>query len=122
MKILLCATIAALFAFSAAAADVTGKWSGSYSFENGNGGGAFMSLKQSGTTITGTAGPGEDQQWPVTVGKIQGNTVSIELKSPEDGAVYKLQLTLAGDNLKGEITAGGGDQTMKGKLEVARVK
>src|ERR1700682_861254 len=120
MKILWCAMIAALFAFSAAAADVSGKWSGNYTFENGNGGAAFMSLKQSGTTLSGTAGPGEDQQWTITSGKIQGNTVSIELKSPQDGAIYKIQLTLAGDNLKGDLTATGGDQSMKGKLDLAR--
>ena len=122
MKILMCALLAALVVLTASAADITGKWSGSYSFENGNGGTAYVVFKQSGAAVSGTAGPGEDQQWAIEKGKIEGNKVTFELKSPDDGSVYKLELMLAGDTLKGSVTAGAGDQSMKGKIEVTRVK
>jgi hypothetical protein len=122
MKLFLCACLIALVAFTAAAADITGKWSGTYSFDNGNSGAAFVIFKQSGTAVSGTAGPGEDQQWAIEKGKVDGNKVVFEIKSPDDGTIYRLELTLAGDTLKGSVTAGAGDQSMKGKIEVARVK
>ncbi len=123
MKILACALLVALVAFTAAAADVTGKWTGTYTFDSGDSGAAVVVLKQSGTTITGTAGPGEEQQWPLQNGKIAGNKISCEVKNPDDGVVYKIELTLAGDSMKGEVSAAGPDgQTMKGKIEVSRAK
>jgi opacity protein-like surface antigen len=122
-KILVCSLLAILVAFTALAADATGKWSGTYSFETGTEGAAVVNLKQSGTTITGTAGPGEDQQWPIQNGKIAGNKLTAELKSPDDGTVYKLELVMDGDNMKGGLSATTPDgQSMKGKLELARVK
>ncbi len=122
-KICVCVLLTILVAFAAAAADVSGKWSGTYNFDNGNNGPAVMILKQSGATITGTAGPGDDQQWPIQNGKISGNKITGELKSPDDGSVFKLELTLDGDNMKGDISASTPDgQAMKGKLEMARVK
>ena len=122
MKIFFCVLLTALFAMTAAAADVTGKWTGSYSFENGNSGAAFATLKQAGAILSGTAGPSEDNPWPIQNGKIQGNTITFEIKSTDDGTLYKCQLTLAGDSLKGEVTATAGDQSMKGKLELSRAK
>ena len=63
-KILVCSLLAALMALAAAAADVNGKWSGSLTTESGQPGTAFAILKQSGTAVTGSAGPDESQQWP----------------------------------------------------------
>jgi len=122
MKLFLCAFLTALIAFTAAAADVSGKWSGTYTFENGDSGVAFMVLKQANSTVSGTAGPGEEQQWTVQNGKIAGDKLTLELQSPADGVLYKIELTVSGDSLKGSVSAGQGGQTMKGKLEVARVK
>jgi hypothetical protein len=123
MKFLVCVLLTVLLAVAAFGADVSGKWSGTYTFEDGNSGAAFMLLKQSGGTISGTAGPGEDQQWAIQNGKVDGNKISFELKSPDDGATYKLELTLAGDTMKGAVTAGaGGGQGVKGKIELARAK
>ncbi|HYW41751.1 MAG TPA: hypothetical protein VE959_02765 [Bryobacteraceae bacterium] len=122
MKIFLCVLLTAVFAIGAAAADVSGKWTGSYTFENGNSGAAFMTLKQAGAVLSGTAGPAEDSMWPIQNGKIQGNTLIFEIKSSDDGTIYKCQLTLSGDSLKGEVSVSAGDQSMKGKLELSKVK
>ncbi len=123
MKVLVCALLMVLVCLTAVAADASGKWSGSFTTESGEGGGAFVVLKQSGSAITGTAGPDESQQWEIQKGKIEGSRISIEVKHPESGAVYKVEVTLAGDNLKGDLTATMPDGTaMKGKIELARVK
>jgi len=121
MKTLVCALLTALFAMTAMAADVTGKWTGTFTPEGQNPGNCYVVLKQSGTTITGTAGPDENQQWPLTNGKAQGNKITGEVSSP-DGAIYKLDLVLEGEHIKGDVTATVGGQAMKAKLDVTRAK
>jgi len=121
MKTLVCTLLIALFAMTAFAADVTGKWSGTFAPEGQDPSGAFVVLKQSGTTLTGSAGPDEGQQWPLANGKIAGNKITGEVTSP-DGVVYKLDLVVDGDHIKGDVTAIREGQSMKGKVDVARQK
>src|ERR1051325_1915328 len=102
MKTLVCTLLIALCAMTAIAADVSGKWSGTFSPADGDSNNAYAVLKQTGSTVTGTAGPGEDQQWPFT-GKIEGNRLTGEVKSP-DGPVFKLDMMLDGDTLKGDAS------------------
>jgi nitrous oxidase accessory protein NosD len=122
MRLFVCVALIVFLAFAAAAADVSGKWSGSFKPDEGEDGHGFLILKQSGNVITGTGGPDEGEQWPILSGKIAGDKVSIEVKSP-DNVIYKCELTLAGDSLKGDVVATGPDgHSMKGKLDLARVK
>jgi hypothetical protein len=108
--------------FVAAAADVSGKWSGSVTPENGDGGSAYVILKQSGNTLTGSGGSDANDQWPGLEGTIDGNKVSFQVKSTADGTVYKCTLVLDGDRLKGEVAFTTSDgQSGKGTLELARV-
>jgi hypothetical protein len=121
MKTLVCSLLFALCAITALAADVTGKWTGTFTPDGGEPQPATIILKQSGTTLTGSGGPDESQQWPIEGGKVDGNRVTGSVKSP-DGAVYTIDVTLDGDHLKGSISADMGGQTMKGKMDVARAK
>ena len=121
MKTFLCAFLFAVFAMTALAADVTGKWAGSFSPDGGDPSPAFVILKQTGTSVTGTAGPEEGQQWPLTNGKLVGNKFTGEVSSP-DGMVIKLDLILEGDHIKGDAAIVHDGQTIKGKIDVARVK
>jgi opacity protein-like surface antigen len=124
-KMLLCSYLVVAMALAAAAADVTGKWSGSFTPEGGQPGTAYAILKQSGTALTGSAGPDESQQWPDLKGTIHGDKVTVEVKSTSDGTVYKCDLVLEGDHLKGDVSAtagGGGGQALKAKMDLARVK
>jgi hypothetical protein len=121
MKTLVCTLAFALFAMTAMAADVTGKWSGTFSPEGQDPSGAFVVLKQSGTTLTGTAGPDEGQQWPLANGKIQGNKITGEVTSPE-GMIFKLDLVVEGDQIKGDVNATRDGQPMKAKVDLKRVK
>jgi uncharacterized protein (DUF2147 family) len=121
-RILVCTLLACMAVLAASAADVNGKWTGTFTPEGGGGGAAYMVLKQTGTTVTGTAGPDENQQWPDLKGTIKGDKVTAEVKNPEDGTVYKCELTLSGDKLKGEVIASQNGQTQKAQLDLTRVK
>jgi hypothetical protein len=106
----------------AAAADVSGKWSGSFTPENGDGGSAYVILKQTGSTITGSGGPDANDQWPGLEGTIDGNKLTFQVKSTEDGTVYKGTLVLNGDHLKGDVVFTAGDgQSGKATLDLTRV-
>ena len=121
MKTLVFGLLFALCAITALAADVSGKWSGTFTAEGGEPQPAFMILKQSGSALTGSGGPDENEQWPLENGKVDGNKITGSVKSP-DGAVYTVNLVLEGDHLRGEITAKQEDRTMKGKMDVTRAK
>jgi hypothetical protein len=120
-RIFVCFLLAVAVAAIAMAADVTGKWTGSFTPENGEAHTALLVLKQDGAAITGTAGPDESQQFPIQTGKIDGNKVVLEI-SPSEGAVYHMELVLDGDHLKGDMTAKRDDGTMTAKLDVSRAK
>ncbi len=112
----------AFFVLAAAllAADATGSWSGNVTI-GGETRSAYAVLKQSGANLTGTAGPGEGEQWPIQNGKIEGNKVSFAVSDP-NGAVYKVSVTLDGNKAAGEVTVDGGPEAMSGKIELSRVK
>ncbi len=121
-KILVCSLLASVMALAAAAADVTGNWSGSFTPEGGQAGTAYAVLKQAGAAVTGSAGPAEDQQWTGLKGTIRGDKVVVEVQAT-DGTVYKCDLVLAGDHLKGDVSfTPSGGQPMKAKMDIARVK
>jgi hypothetical protein len=107
---------------TAAAADLTGKWSGSFTSETGDTGSAYIVVKQSGSRITGSGGPDANTQWPGLTGAIAGNKVSFQVTSADDGTVYKCSLAIEGDHLKGEVlfTPPQG-QEMKATLDLTRV-
>lgn len=108
-------------ALTAAAADVTGKWSGSFVSDGGDSGSAYLILTQSGSALTGSGGPDANEQWPGLKGEVSGNKVTLEVKSVSDGTVYKCTLVLDGDHLKGDVvfTPAGG-QPGKAKLDLTR--
>jgi len=121
-KAFLCLLLAAALA-AAGAADVNGKWSGGFSTESGGAGTAYAVLKASGTTLSGTAGPNEQDQWPIQNGKVAGSKVSLVVKSPNDGVSYSCDLVLDADHLKGDMTVTRPDgQTQKAKMDLTRVK
>ncbi|MBI1896567.1 MAG: hypothetical protein HYS04_08535 [Acidobacteria bacterium] len=59
-----------LLAATAVAADLTGKWSGSFDVTNAQGetrpDRAYMDLKQAGEEVTGTAGPNSEKQLQIS--------------------------------------------------------
>jgi hypothetical protein len=127
MKVLIFLVLASALALSATDNNVTGKWSGPTVLARPDGtnedGSAFAILKQEGSRITGTAGPDETTQWPITKGAIAGDKVTLEVKDADGVTTYKLSLVLEGDHLKGPFTFNTSDgQTVSAKVDFTRVK
>jgi len=125
MRTLLCLFVLAALACAAIAdVDVTGKWSGSFNMTGPNGetkdGTALLMLKQSGTDITGTVGPSEDEQFAIQKGKIEGDKITLE--ADHGGHTMKIDLVLAADRITGEAHMSAEGQTLKAKIDVSRAK
>jgi len=105
------------------AEDLTGQWSGSFIITmdgETKDDAAYMVLKQTGTELTGTAGPNADQQWKIEKGKVEGNKVTFEVVA--DGPTLKFELTLAEGHLKGDAKAEFDGKTLKAAVDVQRKK
>jgi len=126
MKALLSIIALAIFALTASAdTNATGIWSGSFNITGPDGqvheDTAYFVLKQTGSEITGSVGPNEDQQFPIQKGKIEGNKILIE--ADHEGHPIKLSLVIAENRITGEASMNNEDgQEMKAKLDVKRSK
>jgi hypothetical protein len=124
MKIFPFALLLVLAALTAAAADVTGAWSGSFKITLPDGqtrdDTVYFALKQNGTTITGTAGPNAGQQVPIAKGSISGNRVTLEVPVPD--GMFQFDVVLDGEHLRGEVTRTAGGQSMKARVDSIRVR
>ena len=83
------------------AADVTGKWVGDMALNGGAAMSACVHLKQDGATLAGTEGPSEENQFPITRGRIEGEVVTIEAQPGP--AVLRMTMKLADGKLTGEV-------------------
>jgi hypothetical protein len=105
------------------AADVTGKWTGSFVITTPDGENrdesAFMDLKQAGTELTGTAGPNADKQYAILKGKVDGNKVTFEVQA--EVPLIKFELTLVDNHLKGEANVNIEGEARKASLDLQRV-
>lgn len=94
------AMLALLTAVAAAAGDLSGKWSGS-SPDGKPVGTVYAVLKQDGMMLTGSAGPNESRQFPITTGKVDGDHLTFEVKM--GGGIIRFDLTANGSELKGTM-------------------
>ena len=110
-------------AISLVAADATGRWSGNLIVPSDDGAEqshpALLVLKQEGGTLTGTAGPAEDQQ-PFQNGTVDNGVVTFELARGE--SVMRFNLKQDGDEIKGDVTREREGQTQRAKLVAKREK
>ena len=126
MRTLLCFCALLLVAAAGLMADVdvSGKWSGTFIMDDGSGEShdstALLVLKQDGNAVTGTAGPNEDQQWPIKTGKVEGDKITLEVQT--DGPLVTFMLVLSGDHLKGDAHASHEGRNLSGKLDTTRAK
>ena len=102
------------------AADVTGTWKGTFTPENHDPGPALIILKQTGETITGTAGPDESERGEIANGKVTGEKMTFDL--PRDQGTMKFVLVIDGDTLTGEATREHDGQVETAKLSLKREK
>jgi hypothetical protein len=113
-----------------AAADLTGKWTGSFNPTGPDGqtqvDHVYMDLKQTGMEIKGQVGPDETKNWTILKGKIDGTKVNfdVDMKNPDGGqsAVISFTLTLVDDHLKGSAAVDINGQKMTAAVDVTRTK
>lgn len=113
-----------LVAATAFGADLTGKWSGTFTRVGADGpaqdsGGAYMDLKLAGKVVTGTAGPDESRQMAISNGKLEGKKLTFEVLQ-ENGPTMKFDLTFDGDTIKGAANGERGGEQMSAKLDLKR--
>ncbi len=124
MKTLVCSLL--FSALTLCAADVTGKWSGSFELKKDGetrNPPAYLVLKQEGDKVTGTGGPAADRQEASVKGKVDGNQLAFVAAKDGEGPEMNFKLQLEGDELKGEVTREGQDGTKEtAKVSLKRVK
>jgi len=106
MRRLLPALLLAIAPLTFAATDVSGKWAGMMDVKLPDGSvnstPVTAEFKQSGGTITGTAGVAGMDQFALEKGALDGNQLTFEVHAPD--GVYAVKATLAtGTELKGEV-------------------
>src|SRR5688572_4093868 len=107
-------------AFVLSAADVTGTWKGTLTPENRDAGPALVILKQTGDTVTGTAGPDESERNEIANAKVTGNRITFEV--PREEGIMRFVLMLEGDTLTGQATRERDGQQQTAKLNLKREK
>lgn len=124
-------SLALLFAASTLSAlqskpvDLTGTWTGTLTRSTGQAGPAHIVLKQKDAEVTGTAGPGPDNQTAITKGKVATvkGVTGVTFEAPQQsGAVMKFDLKVVEGRLKGSVTLERDGQTQQGTIDVGREK
>ena len=102
MRKLLCCVL--LSALALDAAELTGKWSGSFDITTPDGetkaDTAYMDLKEKKGEVTGTAGPAMEKQWTLRKGKLDGQKLTFEVPT-DDGKLLIFDLTFDGASIQG---------------------
>jgi hypothetical protein len=109
MMIAIAAALALVAGVAAAPADVSGKWEGKLMMERDGEqreDSALLILTQKGNTVTGTVGGNDSDQHPITSGTIDGDKIVLVAKNANNDREYRIELTVAGDELKGTIASG----------------
>lgn len=110
-----CLTVACLLA-----ADATGTWTGTFTPSGEEAGPALLVLKQDGTKLTGTAGPGSEEQHEIRNGKAEDGKLTFEVG--DEGPTMKFTLKQEGDRIKGDISRERDGQVQSAQLDVTRSK
>jgi len=110
-------------AASAQTTNLTGKWTGTMTRVGADGGGNIeFNLVQKGKELTGTAGPGADQQLPIEKGVVNGTKFTFEVQQPNDGPRFNFALTLAKDHIVGDMVGVRGTEKREFKVDLTKAK
>jgi hypothetical protein len=125
-KLIAFALVVAALAPAAAqtAASFTGKWEGTLKMQRPDGTEgdprpAAFDLTQKGKTLTGTAGP-PDQQRPIEKGVVSAGKATFEVQQP-DGPLFKFTLTIVKGRLQGEMI-GEREGVVRGRAKIDAAK
>ncbi len=103
-----------LFAFSASAADVSGKWKGTAETPNGTVERTFV-FKVDGGKLTGETSSDRFGKSAIADGKVEGDNLSFTINVSFDGneAQVNYKGKVSGDEIKFTVEIPGGDQTIE---------
>ena len=111
-------------ALSMADAGLKGKWVGTYDVSVSDGdtmkGRVIMILTQNGSEIGGTIGPDEQQQSPITKGKVEGDRITFE--SQTEGPLMRFDLRLTDGHIRGDAIGDLQDTKIRAKVDLARAQ
>ena len=120
MKAILCFLLVSAVALTAA--ELTGKWTGSFDVTNSGGqkaDTAFMNLKLTGNTVTGTAGPNTGEQMAIRNGKLEGSKLTFDVENDDESISF--ELVFDGETIRGIATGKGPrGQQWSAKLNLKR--
>lgn len=105
-------------------ADLTGKWTGTFTRTAPDGQtqtiNFLFDLVQKGKVLTGTVGPNAERQWPIEKGgTVDGSKVNFKVQQPE-GPMRTFTLQLVKDRLQGEMLAEMNGQSFTAKVDAGR--
>ena len=105
-------------------ASFTGKWDGTFKMQRPDGTEGdprpvVFDLTQKGKTLTGTAGPA-DQQWKIEKGAVDAGKATFEVQQP-DGPLFKFTLAIVKGRLQGDMT-GEREGVVRGRAIVDAAK
>lgn len=107
---------------SLTAADVSGKWSGSYDVLMSDGqimkGKVLMFLTQSGSDLTGTVGSDESEQTKIDKGHVEGDAITFETQT--EGPLMKFTLHIEDEHIRGEAKGDMEGNSITAKVDLTR--
>jgi hypothetical protein len=101
--------------------DVSGRWRGRIEYSTAQSerpaSSIFLILRLDGTKLSGSAGPVEDHQFPITDGKIDGDTIVFNTNPSGTARGMQFKLKVSDRALEGDMT----EPTREGRGQAARV-
>ena len=123
VKNLLCLAIG--LGLPLAAADISGKWSGTIEIADRNGPiqtTVHAEFAQKSGSVSGKMGRAGDDDSPILKGKVEGGAVTFEVSSAETTRPMRFTLKLLGDRLEGEMKGEIDEGEITGKVTLSREK
>lgn len=111
-----------LITISALAADLTGKWSGSFKVEGGEHNiPQYFTLRRNGKSLSGSGGPDAGEQYPIENGRVEGDEATFQLTTGEWKFTYHLR-PLGAEGLAGDLKLESVNDSRTAKVSLTRVK
>jgi hypothetical protein len=111
-----------MLALAAIAADVSGKWTGSFKVNGGDHNvPQLFILHQQGKKLSGSGGPNESEQYPIEDGTIDGAHVRFQLTTGEWKFAYDLKQA-GEDGLEGDLELVSVNDSRTATVSLRRLK
>lgn len=123
---ILCGLVISLSAVVAAAADVSGLWTGTIDIKDEGSGATIttpvrIEIDQQSAAISGKIGRPEDpQDVPIKNAHMEGNKIWFEASNGETAGPVKFSLTVDGDRMEGDMKTALETEPINGKVKVTR--